>query len=76
MLIRKQASADKLTEPVEVAKFWKSPRDRSAHVRVGFSEYQGHALTIGKLPELYAALAKALKKAQELQLLADDGAAK
>jgi hypothetical protein len=99
MIIRKRASADKLAEPVEIAKFWKSPRDRSAHVRVGFSEYQGHALinirvwqtgsdgidrptqkgialTVGKLPELHAAVAKALKKAQELELLAHDGVGK
>jgi len=33
-----------LPEPVEIAKFWKSPRDRQAHVRVELSEYKEHAL--------------------------------
>jgi hypothetical protein len=30
-------------EPIEIAKFWKS-RNRSEHVRVEISEYQGHRL--------------------------------
>jgi hypothetical protein len=86
-----------LTEPIVIAKFWKSPRDHTAHVRVDFSEYKGHplinvrvwqtgsdgidrptvkgiALTVRKLPELHAALTKALAKARgELNLLPDDG---
>jgi Transcriptional Coactivator p15 (PC4) len=33
-----------LPEPIEVAKFWKSPRNRTEHVRVDLSEYQGHPL--------------------------------
>jgi hypothetical protein len=31
-------------EPVPICKFWKSPRDRSAHVRIEISEYRGHRL--------------------------------
>jgi hypothetical protein len=85
-----------LTEPVPIAKFWKSPRDRTAHVRVEISTHKGFdlinirvwetgtdgldrpttkgiALTIGKLPELHAAINKALAKAKELGLLGDDG---
>lgn len=81
-----------LAQPVEIAKFWKSPRNRSAHVRVNIGEHKGHvlinirvwetgtdgidrpsqkgiALTIGKLPELHAALSKAQAKATELGLL-------
>jgi hypothetical protein len=83
-----------LDEPIEIAKFWKSPRDRTAHVRVGFSEYKGHplinvrvwqtgsdgidrptpkgiALTIGKLPELHAAIGKAMTEARARGLLDD-----
>ena len=86
-----------LTEPIEIAKFWKSPRNRTEHVRVDLSEYKGHPLfnirvwqtgsdgvdrptpkgiapTVGKLPDLHAALAKALAKARELNLLDHDGA--
>lgn len=33
-----------LAEPIPIAKFFKSPRDRSKHVRVELSEYQGHPL--------------------------------
>jgi hypothetical protein len=33
-----------LPESIEVAKFWKSPRNRTEHVRVDLSEYQGHPL--------------------------------
>jgi Transcriptional Coactivator p15 (PC4) len=85
-----------LDEPI--ARFWKSTRDRTAHVRVDFSEYKGHplinvrvwqtgsdgidrpttkgiALTIGKLPELHAALTRALARAKELDLLSDQGEA-
>jgi hypothetical protein len=85
-----------LLEPVEIAKFWKSSRDRSAHVRVDLSEYKGHplfnirvwqtgsdgvdrptpkgiALTIGKLPELVAAVTRALAKAEELGLIKSEG---
>ncbi len=32
-----------LSEPVEIAKFWKS-RNRTEHVRVDLAEYQGHPL--------------------------------
>jgi Transcriptional Coactivator p15 (PC4) len=83
-----------LSEPI--AKFWKSARDRRAHVRVELSEYEGHplinvrvwetgsdgidrptkkgiALTVGKLPELHAAIGAALAKARELRLIDDDG---
>jgi Transcriptional Coactivator p15 (PC4) len=85
-----------LEEPI--AKFWKSPRDRRAHVRVDLGEYEGHplinvrvwetgsdgidrptkkgiALTVRKLPELHAAITKALAKARELSLLDDGGEA-
>jgi hypothetical protein len=31
-----------LAEPI--AKFWKSPRDRAAHVRIELSEFKGHPL--------------------------------
>jgi Transcriptional Coactivator p15 (PC4) len=33
-----------ITEPIEIAKFWKSARDRTKHVRVELSEYEGHPL--------------------------------
>lgn len=33
-----------LAEPVEVVKFWKSARDRAAHVRIELSEFKGHPL--------------------------------
>ena len=85
-----------LAEPIEIAKFWKSARDRKAQVRVELGEYEGHplinvrvwetgsdgidrptkkgiALAVGKLPDLAAALTKALAKARELNLIADDG---
>jgi hypothetical protein len=32
-----------LTEPIEIAKFWKS-RNHAEHVRVDISEYKGHSL--------------------------------
>jgi hypothetical protein len=83
-----------LAEPVTIAKFWKSPRNHTAHVRVDLSEHRGYplinvrvwqtgsdgidrpttkgiALTIDKLPELQAAITKALAKAKELGLLSD-----
>jgi hypothetical protein len=33
-----------LAEPIEIAKFFKSARDRSKHVRVDLSEFKGHPL--------------------------------
>jgi hypothetical protein len=33
-----------LAATIEVAKFWKSPRDRTKHIRVELSEYEGHPL--------------------------------
>jgi hypothetical protein len=33
-----------LDEPVVISKFWKSPRDRTKHIRVELSEYEGHPL--------------------------------
>jgi hypothetical protein len=33
-----------LDEPVIISRFWKSPRDRKKHVRMEFSEYEGHPL--------------------------------
>jgi hypothetical protein len=33
-----------LPQPVEIAKFWKSARDRSKHIRVELSEHKGHLL--------------------------------
>lgn len=33
-----------LPEPIEIAKFWKSARDKTRHVRVDLSEYEGHQL--------------------------------
>jgi hypothetical protein len=33
-----------LTEPVPIAKFWKSARDRTKHVRIELSEYETHPL--------------------------------
>jgi Transcriptional Coactivator p15 (PC4) len=85
-----------LDAPIPVAKFWKSARDRTRHIRVELSEYKGHplvsvrvwqtgsdgcdrpskqgiALAVRKLPELAAALNRALTRAQALGLL--DGAA-
>jgi hypothetical protein len=34
----------KLVAPVPIAKFWKSPRDRTRHVRLEISEWQDHTL--------------------------------
>ena len=31
-------------EPIGIAKFWKSARDRAAHVRIELSEFKGHPL--------------------------------
>jgi transcriptional coactivator p15 (PC4) len=87
-----------LPEPLTIAKFWKSPRDRTAHVRVGLSEHMGYplinirvwqtgsdgidrptvkgiALNVRKLPDLHAAVTKALAKAREIGLLDDDSEA-
>jgi hypothetical protein len=33
-----------IAEPIPVAKFWKSARDKSAHVRIELSEFKGHLL--------------------------------
>ena len=33
-----------LPEPVEIAKFFKSARDRTRHIRVELSEHKGHQL--------------------------------
>jgi Transcriptional Coactivator p15 (PC4) len=33
-----------LAEPIPIAKFFKSARDRTKHVRVELSEYEGHPL--------------------------------
>jgi hypothetical protein len=33
-----------LAEPIVISKFWKSPRDRRAHVRVELSQYEGRPL--------------------------------
>ncbi|KRR09574.1 hypothetical protein CQ12_13890 [Bradyrhizobium jicamae] len=33
-----------LAEPVPIAKFFKSARDRTKHIRVELSEYEGHPL--------------------------------
>jgi hypothetical protein len=33
-----------LPKPVEIAKFFKSARDRTRHIRVELSEYKGHPL--------------------------------
>jgi hypothetical protein len=33
-----------LAEPIPIAKFWKSARDRTKHVRVELSEYEDHPL--------------------------------
>jgi Transcriptional Coactivator p15 (PC4) len=40
----RRAPIPSLSEPVPIAKFWKSARDRSKHVRVELSQYEGHAL--------------------------------
>jgi hypothetical protein len=86
-----------LTEPVEIAKFWKN-RGRNESVHVALSEYEGHnlinvrvystgtdgidrpspkgiAMSVRKLPELAAALTKALAKARELGLIDDNAKA-
>jgi Transcriptional Coactivator p15 (PC4) len=84
-----------LSEPVEIAKFWKSRR-RDIAVVVAIGPYKEHnlisvrehvvgsdgimrpstrgvSLVVRRLPELAAALSKALVRARELGLLADDG---
>jgi hypothetical protein len=33
-----------LSEPIPIAKFFKSARDRTKHIRVELSEFQGHPL--------------------------------
>jgi hypothetical protein len=33
-----------LDEPIQIAKFWKSPRNKSQHVRLDVSTYKGHTL--------------------------------
>jgi Transcriptional Coactivator p15 (PC4) len=33
-----------LPEPIGIAKFWKSPRDHAAHIRIELSEFKGHPL--------------------------------
>jgi hypothetical protein len=33
-----------IAQPVPIAKFWKSQRDHTKHVRMELSEYEGHAL--------------------------------
>jgi hypothetical protein len=33
-----------ITAPVPIAKFWKSQRDHTKHVRMELSEYEGHPL--------------------------------
>jgi hypothetical protein len=90
------AKPQPLAEPISIAKFWKSPRDHTKHVRVDLSEHMGHplinvriwqtgsdgidrptvkgiALTVRKLPTLAAAINKAVRRAQELGLLNDEG---
>jgi hypothetical protein len=92
----KGRSRPTIPEPIQIAKFFKSARDRTKHIRVELSEFQGHplvnvrvwqtgsdgidrptvqgiALAARKLPELSAALVKALKVAREKGLLPDDG---
>jgi hypothetical protein len=82
-----------LTEPVEIAKFWKS-RNHAEHVRVELSEFKGCpliniriwqtgsdgidrpsvkgiAMAVRKLPQLHAAIAKALERAKSLGLVVD-----
>jgi hypothetical protein len=39
----RQSNSPTLSEPIEIAKFWKS-RDHAEHVRVDLSEYKGHPL--------------------------------
>ena len=39
-----KARTPTLTEPVPIASFWKSARDRLNHVRIELSEYEGHPL--------------------------------
>jgi Transcriptional Coactivator p15 (PC4) len=98
MAMQPDSSAVKPTAPTLdelIARFWKSPRDRTTHVRVGFSEHMGYplinirvwqtgsdgidrptvkgiALNVRKLPELHAAISKALVKAKELGLISGD----
>jgi hypothetical protein len=84
----------KLSEPIEIAKFWKNRRGEAIIVRL--SEYEGHPLVdarawftaadgtlkpgkglacaVRHLPELAAALNKALVEARTLGLI--DGDAK
>jgi hypothetical protein len=87
---------DTIAEPIPIAKFFKSARDRSKHVRVELTKYKNHpllnirvwqtgsdgidrptvqgiALAIRKLPELGAAITKALAKAKELGLIDGQG---
>jgi hypothetical protein len=33
-----------IAQPVPIAKFWKSQRDHTKHVRMELSEYEGHPL--------------------------------
>jgi hypothetical protein len=64
-----------LAEPIEIAKFFKSARDRSKHVRVDLSEFKGHALVNVRVWETgtdgidrpsKAGLALAIRKLPEL----------
>ncbi|UQR67718.1 hypothetical protein LRP30_21765 [Bradyrhizobium sp. C-145] len=81
--------------PVEVAKLWKSPRNRKQTIVIAIKHYEGHTfldcrmfgtneqgqsvptqrgVTVGiaRLPEFAAGVAKALAKARELGLIAED----
>ena len=86
-----------LTEPVEIAKFWKTRR-RDIAIVVSLSQFESHnlinvreyftgndgcmrpskkglAMSLRRLPELAAAVDKALAKARELGLIdGQDGA--
>jgi hypothetical protein len=64
-----------LAEPIEIAKFFKSARDRSKHVRIDLSEFKGHALVNVRVWETgtdgidrpsKAGLALAIRKLPEL----------
>ena len=82
-------------EPIEIAKFWKSARNRKQSIVLAIKHYEGHTfldcrlfdtnaegqsvptakgVTIGmaRLSEFSAAVTKAMAKAKELGLLADD----
>jgi hypothetical protein len=42
--VQRTRTASALTEPIPIAKFHKSARSKSKHIRVELSEYMGHPL--------------------------------